>query len=57
MGLHFWLLPLIAILTVSVWIFYLAIRHSGGTGIRGDGRTMVDKPPEKEPKSSWNYYH
>jgi hypothetical protein len=44
MGLHFWLLPLMAILSVSVWIFYMAIRYTGGPGVRSDGRTVVDKP-------------
>ena len=48
MVLHFWLIPLLAILSVSVWIFYLSVKHTGGPGIRTDGRTVVDKPVEEE---------
>jgi len=57
MGLHFWLIPLVAILAVAVVIFYFIIKRTGGPGVRGTGRTMVDKP-EEEPKSNagWNYY-
>jgi hypothetical protein len=29
--------------------FYLVIRFAGGTGVRTQGRTLVDKPDEEAP--------
>ena len=48
MGLHFWLLPFLAILSVSVWVFYMAMKHTGGPGVRTEGRTVVDKPVDED---------
>jgi len=48
MGLHFWLLPCLAILFIAIWIFYMAMKHTGGPGIRTDGRTVLDKPVDDE---------
>ena len=57
MGLHFWLIPAVAILGVTIGILYLVIRRSGGSGERSEGRTLLDKPVEKETsKTGWNYY-
>ena len=57
MGLHFWLIPILAILAVSIVTFYLVIRRSGGSGVRNEGRTLLDKPLEKEEtKAGWNFY-
>jgi hypothetical protein len=50
--LHWWLLPLMAVISVGVWSFYLAIRLTGGPGVRTDGRTVVDKPVEEEDDSA-----
>jgi hypothetical protein len=44
MILHWWLLPLIAVMSIGIWMFYLAVRLTGGTGVRSEGRTVVDKP-------------
>ena len=57
MGMEFWLIPVLAMLIVGVGIFYMIIRHSGGTGSRGDGHTVVDKPANDENRrANWNYY-
>jgi hypothetical protein len=46
--LHVWLIPLLIILALAVWLFYLALRGKGGSGVRTDGRTVVDKPEAEE---------
>jgi len=57
MGLHFWLIPVVAILAAGVAALYLAIRRSGGSGDRTEGRTLFDEPVKKEePKAGWNFY-
>ena len=57
MGLHFWLIPAVAIVVVGVVTFYLIIRRDGGSGVRDEGRTLFDKPVDKEePKADWNFY-
>lgn len=47
--LHVWLLPFLAIVALVLLGFYLVIRFKGGSGVRTEGRTMVDKPDEDEP--------
>ena len=57
MGLHFWLIPAVAIVVVGVVTFYLIIRRDGGSGVRDEGRTLFDKPVDKkESKADWNFY-
>jgi hypothetical protein len=57
MGMEFWLIPVLAMLVAGVGIFYMIIRHHGGTGARADGHTVLDKtPPEQSRHASWNYY-
>ena len=57
MGLEFWLIPVVAMLVAGVGIFYMIIRHHGGTGARAEGHTVVDKPAaEPNHKVGWNYY-
>ena len=57
MGMEFWLIPVLAMLVASVAIFYMIIRHHGGSGARADGQTVLDKaPPEQSRHVSWNYY-
>jgi len=46
--LHVWLIPALVILAVVIWVFYLAVRFTGGTGKRTEGRTVVDKPGEED---------
>ena len=46
--LHIWLIPVLAILVLAVGLFYLALRVKGGSGVRTDGRTVVDKPGEEQ---------
>ena len=47
--LNWWLIPLLVALGVALWAFYEMIKHQGGTGVRTDGRTLVDKPEEDAP--------
>lgn len=57
MGLHFWVIPVMGIVAVGSVLLYLLISRSGGSGVREEGRTLVDKPvDEKTPKAGWNYY-
>jgi len=57
MGMEFWLIPVLAMVVAGVAIFYMIVRHQGGSGSRGDGNTVVDKPTSEENRSaSWNYY-
>ena len=52
MVLHLWLIPAIAIAFVTLVILYEVIRHSGGSGVRTDGRTLLDKPENQDrPRS------
>ena len=46
--LHVWLIPAVVILVLALGIFYLAIRAKGGSGVRTEGRTVVDKPGEDD---------
>jgi magnesium-transporting ATPase (P-type) len=46
--LHVWLVPAMLLLSGAVWVFYLAMKFTGGSGVRTEGRTMVDKPVEEE---------
>ena len=46
--LHIWLIPVLVFLVVVVCLFYLMLRARGGTGVRTDGRTVVDKPESEE---------
>jgi hypothetical protein len=47
--LHWWLIPLLVAMVVLLWAFYLILNHQGGTGVRTEGRTLVDKPDEENP--------
>jgi hypothetical protein len=57
MGMEFWLIPVVAMAVAGVATFYLIVRREGGTGVRAEGQTMVDKPvTEQKTQASWNYY-
>ena len=49
--LHVWLMPLLVILLVVICAFYLLMKSRGGTGVRTEGRTVVDKPAEEDEGS------
>ena len=49
--LHWWLIPLLALLGVVLWLFYALLKGTGGSGVRTEGRTLVDKPDEEPPPS------
>ncbi len=45
--LHWWLLPALAVLVVVLWTFYLVLKSRGGSGVRTEGKTVLDKPTEE----------
>ncbi len=47
--LHWWLIPVLGLFLVALWVFYLFLKAKGGTGVRTEGRTLVDKPDEEPP--------
>ena len=47
--LHVWLIPALIILGLILVGFYLVVKFRGGSGVRSEGRTVVDKPDEEEP--------
>jgi len=49
MELHFWLIPLLLVTALLLTVFYLVVKHTGGTGIRTEGRTLLHKPDEEDP--------
>ena len=46
--LDWWLFPLLVAMGLVLWIFYATMRNRGGSGVRTDGRTLVDKPDDDE---------
>ena len=46
--LHVWLIPALVLLAVVLCAFYLFIKYKGGTGVRTEGRTLLDKPGQEE---------
>ncbi len=47
--LHVWLIPVLVILLLVLVVFFLVVKYRGGTGVRTEGRTVVDKPEEEPP--------
>ncbi len=46
--LHIWLIPALAILAVLLLAFYLLVKLKGGSGVRSEGRTLMDRPEAEE---------
>ena len=46
--LHVWLIPAVVVLALVLLGFYLVVKVSGGSGIRSEGRTLMDKPEPEE---------
>ena len=46
--LHVWLIPSLVLLGIILLIFYLVVKLKGGSGVRTDGRTLMDKPEPEE---------
>lgn len=46
--LHVWLIPALVILGIILLVFYLVVKLKGGSGVRTDGRTLMDKPEPEE---------
>ncbi len=47
--LHVWLIPALIIFALVVLGFYLLVRYQGGSGVRTEGRTLLDKPEDENP--------
>ncbi len=47
--LHWWLIPILVAVFLALWGFYMLLRSQGGSGVRTEGRTLVDKPGEEPP--------
>ncbi len=45
--LHLWLVPTLVVLAVVLCGFYLLMKYKGGTGVRTQGKTVVDEPREE----------
>ena len=45
--LHIWLIPVLLVLLLLLGVFYLIIRGTGGSGVRTEGRTVVDQPGDE----------
>jgi hypothetical protein len=46
--LDVWLIPALVLLAAVVAILYVVVRAKGGSGVRTEGRRMVDKPMPEE---------
>ena len=46
--LHIWLIPALVVLLVILAGFYLLMVARGGSGVRTDGKTVVDRPAGEE---------
>ena len=46
--LHVWLIPALIILVLALIGFYALLKFTGGTGVRSEGRTLVDKPSDED---------
>ena len=46
--LHVWLIPAVAVFCFVLVCLYLVIKRRGGSGVRSEGKTLVDKPGEDE---------
>jgi hypothetical protein len=46
--LHVWLVPVLVILLAAIAAFYLVLKARGGSGVRTEGRTLMDKPEAEE---------
>ena len=48
MELHFWLIPLLLVTALLLTIFYLVVKHTDGTGVRTEGRTLFHKSDDDD---------
>ena len=48
--LHVWLIPALVVLGIIVFAFYLLMRYKGGSGLRTEGRTLVDQPEDDQDR-------
>jgi hypothetical protein len=45
--LHVWLIPARVVLFLILFAFYVLLKFKGGSGVRTEGRTLMDKPGEE----------
>jgi hypothetical protein len=50
MGLEFWLPPTLIMLVLAVWALYMVTKYRGGSGVRGEGRVVMDKRVEEDTR-------
>jgi hypothetical protein len=43
-----WVIPLLLVVIMASFLFYMSVRNCEGAGVRTDGRTCVDKNCEDE---------
>jgi len=46
--LHVWLIPALVVLFLVLFVFYFVLKAKGGSGLRTEGRTLLDKPGEEQ---------
>lgn len=46
--LHVWLIPALVVILVVLIGFYLIVKSTGGSGVRSEGKTLLDKPQPEE---------
>jgi len=46
--LHVWLIPALLVLAIVLVAFYLVVKIRGGSGVRTEGRTLMDRPEPEE---------
>ncbi len=46
--LHIWLIPVLVVLAVALCVFYLLMKYRGGTGVRTEGKTILDRPEDEQ---------
>ncbi len=45
--MHWWLIPILLLFALVLASFYLFLKAKGGSGVRTEGRTLVDKPNDE----------
>ena len=43
-----WVIPLILVVLIATFLFYMSIRNRAGAGVRTEGTTYVDKASDED---------
>jgi len=46
--LHIWLIPILILLALIFFGFYIVVKVRGGTGVRTEGKTLMDMADEDD---------